>query len=203
MRAIVPFLVLAAGIGIGNRVLFGGGDHKGAQVPTNLYVAVDSSSPDEEAYAKAFLDGASRKVKHYERLSLTVLEGDESHPVYSDAAKREAVEEVIESEIVERPASDAALGAALQQIRQAGEDLHPGEHLTAVIVTAGTSDSAALEKLSAICSQIPRSGAVTLYIAGVTPTNRQALAPIFHSIRANAQVLGASESELRALLNKL
>ena len=197
MRKISVLAVLSA--------LIAGCTNQGMSPPiTHLLVLTDLSTPEEQAYATSFHDQLARKARRYQTASFDRFSADATVVDYSGIPSRDVVEEIIFHRLQETvPSTDKALLAGAHRISSQANNLPDGERLTAVILTSGTRDPATIEALTEIISTVPTSGSTTIYLAGVNAENVSALTPVFHTIPANAAVVGTLDADLKTLLRRL
>lgn len=170
----------------------------------HIMILADVSTPDELAYATLFTDGFARKVRHFDTLSIDTFTKDTTKVDYSGRADRSVVNEFLADRLKEvAPSTDKALVAAARRVAQYAHDMDDGTRLVAVILTNGSRDAATIDALTTIAETLPTSGNTSIYLAGVDPINVTALTPVFHTIPANAAVIGTLKSDVKILLQRL
>lgn len=173
--------------------------------PVHMMILADLSTPEEQAYAAQFTDGFTKKARRFETISLDSFSDETTEVHYSGVSSSQVVEEFLVTRLGDDviPSTDKALLAAAQRVSDYAHDLDGKERLIAVLLTEGTKNKETIDALTTIVETLPSDGSTTVYIAGVSSKYVSSITPVFHTMPANARVIGQFKSDLKTLLRSL
>jgi hypothetical protein len=159
-----------------------------AAEPDHYLVGIAPTEPTKATVtqvASALARGHSRKV------TIDQLNGDQLYTIYSSEHDQRAIQGIARRWSI-APITEEGIAAPFQRLQTFGNSYH-NIVMQAFIVTAGTSDPAALSKIRAAATNLKNFHCLQVNVIGIDPAHRLKMAEALSPIDNNRLRFGGSD----------
>jgi hypothetical protein len=149
------------------------------------------SAPTEQAKAIVTQVGGSLARAHSRKITIDQLNGDQLYTIYSSEHDQRAIQGIARRWSI-APVTDQGIAAPFQRLHTFGNN-YQNIILQAFIVTAGTSDPAALSKIRAAATNLKTFHCLQVNVIGIDPAHRLKMAEALSPIDNNRLRFGGTD----------